>query len=152
MRNIVSIVCIWFFWSSAATAATVGSTVPVELPDRIDLYVGDSRVLPVRTRRIAVGNGKVLTVSPVASGQLVLIGQGAGSTVVNLWTTDGQQHRISVTVAPNDVETTLSSVRGLLGGVAGVTARVSVSWRAAKFRCPSSTASARPTSNIVNMG
>ena len=109
----------------AAPAPALAPVAAVELPERLELFVGDSRVLPVRTRRIAVGNGKVLTVSPVASGQLVLIGQGAGSTVVNLWTTDGAQHRITVTVAPNDVETTLASVRGLLGGVAGVSARIS---------------------------
>ena len=114
---------------AASTGATrdveVANPVAAPLPERMDLYVGDSRVLPVRTRRVAVGNGKVLTVSPVTSGQLVFIGQSVGSTVVNLWTSDGAQHRISVSVAANDVEAVLQNVRGLLGDIAGVTARIS---------------------------
>ncbi len=61
--------------ASTAYAATPASPPAEALPQRIDLFVGDSRVLAVRPARIAVGNGKVLAVSPVSAGQLVLIGE-----------------------------------------------------------------------------
>ncbi|MCP5471979.1 MAG: pilus assembly protein N-terminal domain-containing protein [Sinobacteraceae bacterium] len=99
---------------------------PVEvLPQRVDLFVGDSRVLAVRPAKIAVGNGKVLTVTPVDAGQLVLIGESPGSTVLQLWLRDGRQHRVLVTVVESDLEATLQAVRELLTGVEGVTARIS---------------------------
>ena len=95
------------------------------LPQRVDLFVGDSQVLAVRTARIAVGNGKVLAVSPVGPGQLVLIGESPGSTVLQLWLRDGRQHRVIVTVTASDLEATLQAVRELLSGTEGVTARIS---------------------------
>jgi len=118
----------------ASTAAPVApgplpavpAAVPPEaLPQRVDLFVGDSRVLAVRTSRIAVGNGKVLAVSPVSAGQLVLIGEAPGSTVLQLWLRDGRQHRVLVTVSPSDPDATLQAVRELLAGTEGVTARLS---------------------------
>ncbi len=96
-----------------------------ELPPRVDLFVGDSRVLSVRPTRVAVGNGKVLSVSPASADQLVLIGEAPGSTVLQLWLRDGRQHRILVTVAPNDVESTLLAVQELLHGTDGIRARIS---------------------------
>jgi pilus assembly protein CpaC len=114
--------------SASGTTAAEPAMVPVVermLPDRLDLFVGDSRVLAARTTRIAVGNGKVLSVSPVSAGQLVLIGQSPGSTVLQLWLRDGTRHRMVVTVASSDLEATLGAVRELLSGVNGVSARSS---------------------------
>lgn len=111
----------------ATTAAPLppGEPAALALPQRIDLFVGDSRVLAVRTARIAVGNGKVLAVSPVSAGQLVLIGESPGSTVLQLWLRDGRQHRVLVTVSASDLEATLQAVRELLAGTEGVAARIS---------------------------
>jgi pilus assembly protein CpaC len=111
----------------ASTAAPLARGEPPAdvLPKRVDLFVGDSRVLAVRTSRIAVGNGKVLAVSPVSAGQLVLIGESPGSTVLQLWLRDGRQHRVLVTVTASDLEATLQAVRELLSGTEGVTARIS---------------------------
>jgi pilus assembly protein CpaC len=95
------------------------------LPQRVDLFVGDSRVLAVKPARIAVGNGKVLAVSPVSAGQLVLIGESPGSTVLQIWLRDGRQHRVVVTVSASDLEATLQAVRELLTGTEGVGARIS---------------------------
>ncbi len=108
-----------------AGATAVAPGISRDLPERLDLFVGDSRVLAARTTRVAVGNGKVLSVSPVSAGQLVLIGQSPGSTVVQLWLRDGTRHRMVVTVASSDLEATLGAVRELLSGVDGVTARSS---------------------------
>ena len=111
--------------ASTAYAATPASPPAEALPQRIDLFVGDSRVLAVRPARIAVGNGKVLAVSPVSAGQLVLIGESPGSTVLQLWLRDGRQHRVLVTVSASDLEATLQAVRELLAGMDGVGARIS---------------------------
>ena len=113
---------------ACASATTLPAPVgqpPEALPQRVDLFVGDSRVLAVRTARVAVGNGKVLTVSPVSAGQLVLIGESPGSTVLQLWLRDGRQHRVVVTVSASDLDATLQAVRELLAGVEGVDARIS---------------------------
>lgn len=93
-------------------------------PVHLELFVGDSRVLKANTTRIAVGNGKVVSASPVSTDQVVLIGQAVGESVVQLWLHDGTQHRITVSVGPGDVAALRETVEQMLSGVDGITARV----------------------------
>lgn len=95
-----------------------------ELPARLELFVGDSRVLQASTTRIAVGNGKVVSASPVNSEQVVLIGQSVGESVVQFWLADGRQHRMTITVGLIDIDALRATVEDMLMGVDGVTARV----------------------------
>ncbi len=110
--------------AAPATAAVAPERPMSALPRELRLFVGDSRVLDARTERVAVGNGKVVSVSPVGGTQLVLIGHAPGSTVVQLWMRGGGMHRIAVQVAANDLEATLSTVEGLIQGVQGLQARL----------------------------
>lgn len=131
-------------WLSALTLtfpAMTGAAVPTAAPPRstlstgvsatdetarppsaITLFVGDSRVLELRTVRVAVGNGKIVSVSPIGGRQLVIIGQTTGSTVVQFWLRDGGMHRMTVSVVANDLMATLVAVNELLQGARGVTA------------------------------
>ena len=95
-----------------------------ELPARLEPFVGDSRVLQASTTRIAVGNGKVVSASPVNSEQVVLIGQSVGESVVQFWLADGRQHRMTITVGLIDIDALRATVEDMLMGVDGVTARV----------------------------
>lgn len=116
--TILTLLCCSPLWPSGdARAATTG------LPGEIRLFVGDSRVLDVRTDRVAVGNGKIVSISPVGGSQLVLIGRAPGNTAVQLWLRGGGMHRITVQVAAHDLAATLTVVEGLLEGVSGVQAR-----------------------------
>ena len=94
------------------------------LPTRLDLFVGDSRVLRANTTRLAVGNGKVVSASPVSTDQVVLIGQAIGESVVQLWLQDGTQHRLTVSVGAGDLEALRTTILQMLEGVEGITARV----------------------------
>ena len=108
----------------AATAALASDQPTSALPRELRLFVGDSRVIDARTERVAVGNGKVVSVSPVGGSQLVLIGHAPGNTVVQMWMRGGGMHRIAVSVAGSDLASTLTVVEGLLQGVQGVQARL----------------------------
>ena len=56
---------------AVGVAAMAGATGRTQAPPpRIDMFVGDSRVLPLRSTRLAVGNGKVLSAAPVTGGQI----------------------------------------------------------------------------------
>ena len=107
----------WLAAPLATSLATAG------LPVRLDLYVGDSRVLQVNPVRVAVGNGAVVSVTTLPAGELLLLGESAGRTTLQLWLRDGSRHRVVVDVTANDMEATLRVVRELLAGVEGVGAR-----------------------------
>ena len=107
----------WLAAPLATSLATAG------LPVRLDLYVGASRVLQVNPGRVAVGNGAVVSVTTLPAGELLLLGESAGRTTLQLWLRDGSRHRVVVDVTANDMEATLRVVRELLAGVEGVGAR-----------------------------
>ncbi|MEN9526125.1 MAG: hypothetical protein RLY56_76 [Pseudomonadota bacterium] len=100
------------------------SPLQAALPTRIDLFVGDSRVVDAEATRIAVGNGKVVSATLVSAGQFVLIGHAPGDTVVQLWLRDGTQRRLDVRVTTIDLQATLTEVQRLLGDVPGASARI----------------------------
>ena len=51
-------------------SAAVGGPGAVHIPLEMTLFVGDSRVFDLRTVRVAVGNGKIVSVSPIGGQQL----------------------------------------------------------------------------------
>lgn len=119
MRRILAL-CVSLCLLSLLSAADS----PAPLPTQLELFVGDSRVIQASTSRIAVGNGKVVSASPVGAEQVVLIGQSVGESVVQLWLADGRQHRMSVVVGPADIEALRKTIDDLLVGVDGIKTRV----------------------------
>ncbi len=88
------------------------------------LYHGEVQVLDLAdVTRIAVGNGDVLRANVVASSQVVLIGQAAGTTSLRVWTRNGAQFTYEVTVRAFDVAQILRDVQDLLAGEPGISAR-----------------------------
>jgi pilus assembly protein CpaC len=108
-------------WLASATAPGAGT--PASLPAEVRLFVGDSHVLHAAPRRVAVGNGAVVSATSLDSRQILLIGESPGRTTVQFWFADGARHRIVVDVLASDLGATLSAVRELLHGVSGVSAR-----------------------------
>ncbi|MGB8693789.1 MAG: pilus assembly protein N-terminal domain-containing protein, partial [Steroidobacteraceae bacterium] len=58
-------------FGSVRSGAAEPRAQAVSNAQRIELYVGDTRLLDARARRIAVGNGRVLSVTEVDGRQLL---------------------------------------------------------------------------------
>lgn len=72
----------------------------------VDMFSGEVMVLgPFELDRIAIGNGKVIRVEAKDKGELVVIGESAGSTSLRLWHVDGTQSAYNFRVSPSDPET-----------------------------------------------
>lgn len=101
-----------------------GSTRSVIKGPVISLYHGEVQVLDLAdVVRIAVGNGEVLKANVVASSQVVLIGESAGSTSLRVWTHAGTQFTYEVTVRSFDVSQILRDVQDLLAEEPGISAK-----------------------------
>jgi pilus assembly protein CpaC len=107
-----------------ASSTVVARPTPADLPERIDMFVGDTRILEAPSRRVAVGSADVLSVSTLERGQLLLLAESAGSTTVNLWLRDGRRHRMLVNVTGADLDRVLDDVRRMLDGTENVSARL----------------------------
>lgn len=108
--------------SIAATPAT--ATAPDNLPAVVEMFVGDSRVLPVTARRAAVGNGKVVSVTTPMRGEVLLLGEAAGTTSLQLWLANGERRRLKIVVTELDLSVRLEQVLDLLKGSPHLRARV----------------------------
>jgi pilus assembly protein CpaC len=120
MNNWVKHACIAAWLLGTAAESRSAET----LPDALDMFVGDSRVIGASARRVAVGNGKVLSVSTIGADGLLFLGEGAGTTIVQLWLDDGTRHRMVVRVTEADLESVMQAVRGMIADVPELRARV----------------------------
>jgi len=90
----------------------------------LTLYHGEVQVLDLaNVTRIAVGNGEVLRAQVVASNQVVLIGEAAGTTSLRVWTRNGTQFSYQVAVRSFDIAQIVRDVQDLLAGEPGIAVR-----------------------------
>lgn len=108
---------------STALAGDNRPSTATLLPNKLSLYSGQAVVhrVPGSIRRVAVGNGEILSVHTVGRSELVIIGTKQGATNVHLWLADGSQRDIKVSVAADSGEAVAETVRVLLGSAPGLT-------------------------------
>lgn len=106
-------------------AATVQPVALVEeLPAEIEMFVGETRVVPSpNVARVAVGNGRLLSASVLDEREILLIANDAGSSTLHLWTRDGRARRVTVQVRAADMSRTTREILDFLGEMKNVRAR-----------------------------
>lgn len=105
---------------TAAAAPADADEVPAEL----ELFVGETRVLPSpNVARIAVGNGRLLSASVVDERDILLIANDAGATTMHVWARDGRARRYNLQVRPADMSRTTREILEFLSGSSNVKAR-----------------------------
>ncbi|MDA8114782.1 MAG: pilus assembly protein N-terminal domain-containing protein, partial [Acidithiobacillus sp.] len=89
----------------------------------INLYANQVKVIPCSPlARVAVGNGKLLSVSTLTH-QIVMIADAPGTTDVYMWEKDGRQIAYHVNITPSDNLQTFGDLQSLLSEFPGVQAR-----------------------------
>jgi pilus assembly protein CpaC len=87
---------------SASNAASAPR--PVQHPATVELYVGESRVLAgLKATRVAVGAERLLNATVLDNDELLLFGNGAGQSTMQVWTKDGGIVDYLITVRPVDM-------------------------------------------------
>lgn len=107
----------WISMCGLAQAGTGGEQT-------LELFSGEARVLPVSVTRIVVGNGKVISVSNIATNQLLILAESAGTSTLQLWLKDGSQQKMTVVVLEANLKHTLADIERLLSSVDNVKARI----------------------------
>lgn len=87
-------------------SATASGALEGNRSTNVDMFSGEVMVLgPFKLDRIAIGNGKVIRVEAKDEGELIVIGESAGSTSLRLWHADGSQSAYNFRVSSADPET-----------------------------------------------
>jgi pilus assembly protein CpaC len=91
---------------------------------RLELFAGDTLVLDVDALRVAVGNGRVLSVVQVEGNKLLVLGEMAGVSAVHVWTRDGGHRRYVFDVLEFHGEALYGQIQQLLTGTRQISARL----------------------------
>ncbi|MEX3933565.1 type II and III secretion system protein family protein [Paraburkholderia phymatum] len=97
------------------------ASLPAHNGDVLDLYKGEVRMLdvPGTVKRIAIGNGKLVTAN-VVDGRVMLLAESAGMTSLVVWNEKGVALQTTVRVAKGDVGMSAAQLRSVLASVPGV--------------------------------
>lgn len=75
------------------------------LAENIDLFVGEVKVLgKIDVDRVAIGKDGLVKFEILSTGELIIIGENAGSTSVRLWNKDNTQTQYNIRVSKDDPE------------------------------------------------
>ncbi|HRO34572.1 pilus assembly protein N-terminal domain-containing protein [Thauera sp.] len=108
-----------------APPAPLQPTAPIEgrravLPviQEIQMFAGETRVLPQRdAQRLAVGDAKVLSAAVLDDREILLIANGPGDTMLQVWTRSGRSQRVKITVRQTDTARIARDLQGFLHDV-----------------------------------
>jgi pilus assembly protein CpaC len=111
--------------STPNTPETLHSSSVKPLGQELSLLMGETFVVAERgLKRIALGNGKILSAKRLERDQVLLMALQPGSTSLHLWYHDGSERRVMVQVHSGDQEQLLKDVRLWLGKSTHIEARV----------------------------
>jgi pilus assembly protein CpaC len=108
----------------AKPAAKAEAAKKAPILERLELYAGEVRVLPIRpVSKVAMGNAKLLSSTILPNDQLLLMAESAGDTTLHIWLKDGREMQLAVHVSENDSARVLADIRALIQPIGGITAR-----------------------------
>ncbi len=113
----------WLLMAGMLLFMQAAASAPARLPV-LNMFVGDMQVLrPGAIKRVAVGVDKVISTSILDEGQLLILAEGKGETLLRLWLEDGRQQRYKINVAERDVHQASKEARSALRNLPSVTLR-----------------------------
>ncbi|MES2356705.1 MAG: pilus assembly protein N-terminal domain-containing protein [Pseudomonadota bacterium] len=90
----------------------------------VTIFIGQAKVVRAPSvKRIAVGNGKILSAMAVGKDQVLITAEGIGITTVHIWTASGADQDLRVRVLATDPQVLQREIDAMLVGFENVTAR-----------------------------
>ena len=101
-----------------AGAPIEGDRAALPVAHEIQMFAGETRVLPQRdAQRLAVGDAKVLSAAVLDEREILLIANGPGDTMLQVWGRSGRSQRIKITVRQTDTARIARDLQGFLHDV-----------------------------------
>jgi pilus assembly protein CpaC len=91
----------------------------------IEMFSGETRVIKeTNAGRLAVGNGKVVSAAVLDDKEILLIANDVGVSSLHIWTNNGKNRRIKVTVMPSNTDRASREIAAFLGEIPNAKASV----------------------------
>ena len=90
----------------------------------LKLYRGEVKVLRIgEIERVAVGNGKVLSTSITKKGQLIILAEKQGETIIHIWGKAGWERELKIKISQSNPKSEESEIKSLLRYSPGLSVR-----------------------------
>lgn len=84
----------------------------------LTMFEGETRVLPEpNAGRLAVGNGKILSAAVLDDREVLLIANQVGVSSLHIWSSNGRNRRIRITVIPADTPRVNREIAAFIAGI-----------------------------------
>lgn len=91
----------------------------------IQLFSGETRVIKeANAGRLAVGDGNVMSAAVLDDKEILLIANKIGVSSLHIWTKNGQNRRVKVTVVPNETARVSREIAAFLSAIPNAKASV----------------------------
>jgi len=116
----------WAMWSVIVALSSVcqASQAGAANQESIEMFTGDTHVLEVNAQRVAVGNGRVVSASPIEGHRILLLAESAGVSSLQVWTRDGARLRYLINVLEFSGAPLYEQVQRLLEGTRQIGVRL----------------------------
>ncbi len=90
----------------------------------LKLYKGEVKVLKIgEIERVAVGNGKVLSTSITKKGQLIILAEKQGETIIHIWGKAGWERELKIKISQSNPKSEETEIKSLLRYSPGLSVR-----------------------------
>ncbi|MBT9591584.1 MAG: pilus assembly protein N-terminal domain-containing protein [Thiobacillus sp.] len=97
----------------------------VSFAGEIEMFSGETRVIAEpNAGRLAVGNGKALSAAVMDDKEILLIANEVGVSSLHIWTRDGRNRRLKVTIMPSETDRVTREVATFLSTIPNTKASV----------------------------
>ncbi len=124
MKRVILLLVLITVGQVSFVSSTLAKTKSILKSQYLKLYRGEVKVLKIgEVDRVAVGNGKILSTSITKKGQLIILAEKTGETIIHIWGKGGWERDLKVKISPSNPQTAASEIKALLKDSPGLSVR-----------------------------
>ncbi len=124
MKRVILLLVLISLGQVGVLSSTLAKSSGILKNQSLKLYRGEVRVLKIgEVDRVAVGNGKILSTSITKKGQLIILAEKTGETIIHIWGKKGWERDLKIKISPSNPQTAVSEIRALLHDSKGLKVR-----------------------------
>ncbi|MFK5915021.1 MAG: pilus assembly protein N-terminal domain-containing protein [Woeseiaceae bacterium] len=124
MKRLILFFCFFLLAQMSMSGAAMAKKKFILKNQYLKLYRGEVKVIRIGAiERVAVGNGKILSTSITKKGQLIILAEKSGETIVHIWGKEGWERELKIKISESNPKSAESEIKSLLRDAPGLSVR-----------------------------
>ena len=124
MKRLILFFCVFVLAQMTMSGAAIAKKKFILKNQYLKLYRGEVKVIRIGAiERVAVGNGKILSTSITKKGQLIILAEKSGETIVHIWGKEGWERELKIKISDSNPRSEEREIKSLLRDAPGLSVR-----------------------------